>query len=557
MSKMKKKACIYVRVSTEHEEQDQSYNAQLNYFKEHYKEDYDIIKIYAEKESGTSIKKREEFKKMLKDSGLELEEKRGNINIYNTNKEPQFNYIITKSISRFARNIEIKEVIRKLDKQGVYIIFDDINRCTEDKEDSLLLGILLQMAEEESTNKSKIIKWGKKRSAENNVIPMNRPPYGYIADIENNRLIAEPKESEVVKLIFNLYVEGNGVRKIKQILTDKGIYNKEGKEFSENLILYIIQNPKYCGLNIRNRFIKTDIFNQNQQLELEENEWIALKNSRIDKIIDDEIFEKAQQELNSRRINGKGYRGFSKSKFANKIKCKCGGNYIHNTYYYPSGNVEYYVCNKKKKLGKVKSGCSSRNITQEELDNAIDTFISNYNMLFKEKIENILKQLNKKENKIVATDTSKIENKLSNINSLLNNNKFKTEKLIDMLLESSTTKEQLINKKLEEIESENKKLEAEKSELNNIINNKKGMLNNIQVFKNMLREIKKEELSTDRNNFIEGIAQIELDKDDNIKITTKIFIVLDTLLLTALEYNANNNYIVEFKKQLYSIIKKI
>ena len=556
---MKKKACVYVRVSTDHIEQDQSYQAQMTYFKEHYS-DYEIIETYAERESGTSIKNRTEFQRMLKDAGLELEVKRGNINIYSTNKEPKFNYIITKSISRFSRNSEIKEVIRKLKNQGVYIVFDDINKSTESEDDVLLVGILQQLAEEESRNKSKIIKWGKKRSAEQNIIPMNIIPYGYKGDIEQNRLEIDENESKVVKYIFELYLNGNGARKIREILTKEGYRNRKGKEFTENMILYIIQNPKYCGVNVRNRYMKNDIFNQTSQVELSEDQWLKMKNERIDIIISEEDFAKAQELINGRRKNGRGYRGYTKSQYANKIKCECGGNYIHNMYYNKDGTKRgIFVCNRRKKLGKAKSGCTSRNIFESELEEVIDEYCNGkYKKIFDLKVKWGLREIEEKTNKVNALDLKNVSVKLSELNNKLNENRSKIEKLIDMLLDSSSTKEDIINSKINKLEEENKKLESEKSELDVIINEKNLVLENLSKTSKMLNNIKEKNTKTtiSKKDFIEDIAIIRLDKKDKIEIISEAMLIMNSVVLTTMKFKGENTFLENWINTVKPIVKK-
>lgn len=556
---MNKKACVYVRVSTDHIEQDQSYQAQMTYFKDHYS-DYEIVETYAERESGTSIKKRTEFQKMLKDAGLELEVKRGNINIYNTNKEPRFNYIITKSISRYARNTEIKTVIRKLKAQGVYIIFDDINKSTESEDDELLVGILLQMSEEESRNKSKIIKWGKKRSAEANIIPMNIEPYGYKAIIEENRLEIIESEANVVKYIFELYLNGNGARKIREILTSEGYKNRKGKEFTENMILYIIQNPKYCGINVRNRYMKDDIFNQTSQVELSEDQWLKMKNERIDEIISEEDFHKAQEIIQGRRRNGRGYRGYTKSIYANKIQCECGGNYIHNMYYNKDGTKRgIFVCNRRKKMGKDKSGCTSRNIFETELEEVIDEYCNGkYKKLLDLKIKWGLREIEEKTNKVNALDLKNVSIKLSELNNKLNENRSKIEKLIDMLLDSSSIKEDIINSKINKLEEENKKLESEKSELDVIINEKNLVLENLSKASKILNNIKEKNNKTiiSKKDFIEDIAIIKLNKKDKIEIISEVMLIMNSIVLTTMKFKGENTFLKNWINTIKPIIKK-
>ena len=304
MNKLKDKIAIYARVSTEMAEQDTSFQAQIKYFTEKFADEYEIVQVYADKGSGLSLKNRPQFQQMLKDAGIEIEERKGKINTYATNKQPKFKYILTKSVSRFSRNTETVSIIRDLKSKGVYVIFDDINKSTEDAESDMILGFLQNIAQEESANRSKIVKWGKKRSAESGHISLQADVYGYQANLEENTLRLIPQEAEVIKKIFSLALEGSGVRKIKRLLTEENIFNRDGKQFSESHIMYILKNQKYCGFNIRNRWEKIDLYNSNKQREKPQEEWIIQETDKIDKIIDREIFDKIQ-ELIAKRSNAK------------------------------------------------------------------------------------------------------------------------------------------------------------------------------------------------------------------------------------------------------------
>lgn len=560
----KPKAAIYARVSTESLEQDGSFEAQQRYFTEKYKDKYEIVEVYAEKKSGTNIKNRDEFQRLLKDAGLELEHKKGNINLYNTKNEPKFNYILVKSVSRFSRNTEAVTIIRKLKSQGVYVVYDDINKTTESEDDEMLLSIMQTVAQQESVEKSRIVRWGIKRSAEANMIRMSSIPFGYDRVPNENRLLINEKEAEIVKYVYELYVnEDKGVRAIKQMLDEKGYKNREGKSFTERSLLYMVQNCKYCGINLRNRYTSNDLYNKNSRIELSEEEWIKFKNERIPVIISQEMFDEAQKKLESRRTNGRGYRGFTRSPFAKKFACECGGTYIHNKF--KNGDKEavgFYVCNRRKKMGKAKSGCTSRNILESELNDVIEEYINGkYKKVLLEEIDLANKHLSEKLDEINKIDITNIKIKATDIEAKLEENKRKIEKLIDMLLDSSNTKEDIINKKLQLLEEENKTLEEEMSELNVIIKNKDDILNNIDNFRRLLKELEygtKNLIPLNKKDFIESILLIDLDENNEIEIYDKIIIKVSTLHVVAKKWNVNQNLndnynglIRDFKENYY------
>lgn len=557
----KPKAAIYARVSTESLEQDGSFESQQRYFTEKYKDKYEIVEVYAEKKSGTNIKNRDEFQRLLKDAGLELEHKKGNINLYNTKNEPKFNYILVKSVSRFSRNTETVTIIRKLKAQGVYVIYDDINKTTESEDDEMLLSIMQTVAQQESVEKSRIVRWGIKRSAEANMIRMSSIPFGYDRVPNENRLLINEKEAEIVKYVYELYVnEDKGVRAIKRMLDEKGYKNREGKSFTERSLLYMVQNCKYCGINLRNRYTSDDLYNKNSRIELSEEEWIKLKNERIPVIISEEMFDEAQKKLESRRTNGRGYRGFTKSPFAKKFKCECGGNYIHNKF--KNGDKEavgFYVCNRRKKMGKVTSGCSSRNILESELDEVIEEYLNGkYKKMLDLKISWALREIEEKYEKANSIDLENVSEKLHKINIKLKENSAKLNKLMDMLLDSSITKEDVINSKMKKIEDENKNLESQKAELDITINQKNLVLKNLTEASKMLNKIKDKNLdgTISREKFIEDIRIIKLNKNDKIEITTTVMSIMTSIVLTTINFKGENTLLKNWVDYVKPILNK-
>lgn len=240
----RQRVCAYCRVSTENEEQIISYNAQVSHYKREIEKNknYEFVKVYADRGiTGTSTKNRTEFNLMIEDC------KNGKIDL-----------IITKSISRFARNIlDCISYTRLLKELGVEVYFEKENIKTLEQSGEFVLTILGGLAQEESRNISKNTSWGIRHKFSNGQMKINHNMFlGYTKDVDGN-LIIEENEAEIVRLIFRLYVEGNSLSKIKKYLEDNNIKTLKGKStWYEANILQMLKNEKYKG--------DTDIIEQNE-----------------------------------------------------------------------------------------------------------------------------------------------------------------------------------------------------------------------------------------------------------------------------------------------------
>lgn len=529
MTKLKDKIAIYARVSTEMVEQDTSFVAQIKYFTEKFATKYDIVQVYSDKGSGLSLKKRPQFQQMIKDAGIDLEERKGKINTYTSNRQPKFKYILTKSVSRFSRNTEITSIIRDLKQKGVFVIFDDINKSTEDAESEMLLGFLQSISQEESRNKSQIIKWGKKRSAENGYVSLQSEIYGYKANLKENTLRIIPKEAEVIRKIFDLAQEGNGARKISRILAQENKFNKKGKPFGEFNLLYILRNPKYCGLNVRNRWETIDLFNASKKREKPESEWITQETDKIDKIISKELFDKVQKEIAKRSTLKRGI-NIGKGELSQKIRCSvCGSFYTRSREVKIDGTIRvFYHCGNKKRNG-IKA-CKSRNVTQEEVDKKINSFrkdsyktstIMIQKVLIKKLQNRKIDIINDKDrNNILEIEEIKV--KIAKYESRLNN-------LIEVMLDAPTDtlkrvynkKTEGINGKLKILEMELKVFETGEDKINKIIANIDMAIKAILLF-----EVKE---NMTREEFLDEVVYISVE-DDRLEMITKNFMDMSKFL---------------------------
>lgn len=228
----KKRVAAYCRVSTEKEEQAQSFESQCDFFRCYIeqKKEWEFYKVFADEGiSGTSTKKREQFNQMIAEA-----------------KQRKFDLLITKEISRFARNtLDSIYYTRELRKVGVGVLFlnDGINTLDGDAE--LRLSIMASIAQEESRKTSERVKWGQKRRMEEGVV-FGRSMLGY--DVRNGKMYVNEEGAEVVRKIFYKFVEERkSTHTIARELLEEGIYPMRSKKWRNTVILRILQNEKYCG----------------------------------------------------------------------------------------------------------------------------------------------------------------------------------------------------------------------------------------------------------------------------------------------------------------------
>ena len=232
---MKKlRVAAYCRASTNHEEQESSRETQVSYYgkliAEH--KEWQLVKIYAECASGTQLKKRPEYMKMIKAC-----------------KQGKIDLILTKSVSCFGRNtLDTLKTLYELFNSGVKVFIDKENLNSYDKEMRTMIGIYAGFAQEEIKNMSDNIKWGIRERMREGKVCLNCTRFlGYDKD-ENGKLVVVESEAVIVRKIFELYLNGWGVRKIKKYLEENGIKTVTGKDvWSTSTIDRILSNEKYVG----------------------------------------------------------------------------------------------------------------------------------------------------------------------------------------------------------------------------------------------------------------------------------------------------------------------
>lgn len=246
ISREKKSVCAYARVSTDSDDQLNSYQAQINEFTKKIQEnpEWEFLDMYADEGiSGTSMKKRTEFLRMIEDA------RAGKIDL-----------ILTKSLSRFARNtVDCLTVVRELREINVEVYFEKENLYSSDTKIDFMLTIFSSIAQEESRNISENVKWGFRKRFKEGKVHINTTRFlGYDKDADG-KIIINTKEAKTIRIIFDMYIAGSSLKDIAQFLTENDIPNGRKEIFwTSATISTILVNEKYCGDAILQKRVVVD-----------------------------------------------------------------------------------------------------------------------------------------------------------------------------------------------------------------------------------------------------------------------------------------------------------
>lgn len=318
----------YCRVSTDSEEQLTSYTMQKRVYTEMImgKPEWQLVDIYADEGiSGTRADKRDEFQRMIRDC------RRGKID-----------YIITKSVSRFARNTaECIEFVRQLKLMGIGVIFEEQNIDTLKCDSELLMTIHAGFAQAESESMSRNITWSYRKRFENGeVIFSYKNMLGYRKGADGQPEII-PEEAEIVRSIFDMYLSGMSCKDIATTLEQEGMLTKAGKaKWSTATIQNILKNEKYCGDAITQKTITVDCIAKLRKKNAGEAPMYYVRDNHA-AIIDRKTFNKAQEER-ARRASMKcaseknsttGQGHYTKYALAEVMRCaRCGSKFRRLTW---------------------------------------------------------------------------------------------------------------------------------------------------------------------------------------------------------------------------------
>ena len=360
MLETKKRVAAYCRVSTDSEDQANSFESQQRYFRQYIERnpDWELYAIFADEGiSGTNTKKRKEFNRMIECA-----------------KNGDFDLIITKEISRFARNtLDSIFYTRDLKKHGVGVIFlnDSINTLDGDAE--LRLAIMSSIAQEESRKTSERVKWGQKRQMEQGVV-FGRSMLGY--DVKDGKMTINEEGAKIVRLIFHKFAdEGKGTHVIARELREEGIEPMRVKEWQNTVILRVIRNEKYCGDLVQKKTYTPDFLSHEKKYNRGQEEFVILKDHH-EPIISRELFDKANRILDAKSLSQEGKAKHSnRYPFSGKIKCgRCGASYVARYKTRKDGSrYKAWRCYEAAKHGRPhidkagnQAGCSGESIRNED-----------------------------------------------------------------------------------------------------------------------------------------------------------------------------------------------
>ena len=361
----------YARVSVDKETMHHSLVAQIDYYKQLIENNpkWKLYDIYVDEGITGTTESRDSFQKLIADALA------GNIDL-----------IITKSITRFARNtVTLLETVRKLKANNIEVYFEEQNIHTLSKDGELLLTILASYAQEESRSVSENMKWRVKKNFEEG-LSWGTHLYGY--KYEDNKYEIIPEEALVVKKIFDLYLEGNGVQAITKTLEAEGLKTRKNIFFSKSTIRAMLSNEYYTGNKILQKTYRKDFISKRTLTNNGELAKYYVEDSH-EGIISKEDFNKVQKMLKAKKdkINWKVKKPLILP-FSGIIECGCcGKHYSRKTTPYK----HIWLCRTNNDKGiKV---CNSKQVPEEilfEMTNEILGTTSFDEKLFKKKIEKII-----------------------------------------------------------------------------------------------------------------------------------------------------------------------
>ena len=492
---------FYARVSTDKDAQLNSLDNQILYFKNFINDNsnWEYVEGYIDEGiSGTSVKNRTNFLKMIRDA-----------------KGGKFDLILTKEISRFSRNtIDSIKYTQELLASDVGVLFlsDNINTILPDSE--LRLTIMSSIAQEEVRKLSERVRFGMKRSKEKGIVLGNNVITGFTK--EKGKLKINEKEAIMIRKIYSLYASGKyGLSKISKILYDEGYKTNKGGFIHITTLRRMITNPKYKGFYCTNTVMTKDYRNK-KQIRLPMDEWIIKdSNGEIPAIVSEKLWDKANDILKHKKSNYlkniDDDRIFSKRyPYSGNIYCehhKCKYKRVNNN------ENSYWICNDYAMHGE--KTCKSPKLYEKELDK-----------IFKYIFSNLIKNFDEIKNKLVSIYKNNNYNTFNEIERLrkeINNLNYKKESLLELYIEK------IIEKHEFEIRNNkyNEKIEKNKREIKELEN---------KDIDETIKKIKQLELGEFINENFDKLSKLLIEKievkksDDKARVILSIYINLFNIM---------------------------
>nr|WP_288867938.1 recombinase family protein [uncultured Blautia sp.] len=359
-SRKKRRVAGYARVSTDMEDQQTSYAAQCDYYTSYIqsREDWEFVGLYSDEGiSATSTRHREGFNKMVEDA-----------------LEGKIDLIITKSVSRFARNtVDSLSTIRKLKDNGTECYFEKEAIDTLDAKGEVLLTILSSLAQDESRNISENSTWGIRKRFEIGQHKMSTKRFlGYDAD-ENGKLVVNKQQAKIVKRIFMEFLWGKTTDYMKRIFEREGVMNWDGgTKWQSTTIGSMLENEKYKGDTLLQKSYTVDFLTKKRVQNEGEIQQYYIEDDH-EAIIEPWIWECVQLEMKRREryLEEHNITRFSQNTevnpFSSKIICgECNRAFARKGWRTPSGDWKVWQCSEQYKVKGVR-GCGNRHIYEDTL----------------------------------------------------------------------------------------------------------------------------------------------------------------------------------------------
>jgi len=419
------KVTYYARVSTLREEQDSSVEHQIEYFDKTIKEhpNWTYVDGYVDRVRGESTINRENFLRMIEDG-----------------KDGKFDLILTKEVSRFARNtIDSLTYTRELLRHGVGVLFQNDNICTVDSDAEFRLTIMASIAQDEVRKLSERVRFGHKQSIQKGVVLGNSRIYGY--DKLDGKLVINEREAEMIRFIFEQYASGMyAVRAIQRLLIEKGYKSRNGTEISHTTICGILCNPKYKGYYCGNK-VKIADYRTKEQVFLPEDEWVMYKDEtgeKVPAIVSEELWDRANSlyKTRSEEVKNRGRGQKTTSILSGKIYCTHHNAPFWRTSYshilHRDQNIYQWICREKKQ--KKSSICPTFAIYESELYDILGKcFIENLNS-FNEYADSFIGAYKE----VLAENISQVN--LDKLSADIDNLENKKEMLLDLYMGGDISK---------------------------------------------------------------------------------------------------------------------
>ena len=501
---------FYARVSSEKDEQLNSLDNQISYYRNFIKKNanWEFVDGYIDEGlSGMSTKKRENFHNMVNDA-----------------KSGLFDLVITKEITRFARNtLDSIQYTRELLSCGVGVFFQNDNINTLDEDSELRLTIMSGIAQDELRKLSSRIKFGHQEAIKKSVVLGNSRIFGYRKD--NKRLVIDEKEAEMVRELFTLYATDKySMKQLEDIFWSKGYRNNNGKKICHSTMSNTISNPKYKGYYVGNKVKIVDMFTKKQKF-LPPEEWVMFKDETgeiVPAIVSEELWEQANAVLKrrSRDVKNRQNQCNHANLLTGKMYCThCGRLYYRKDSKDRKGNMlSRWICS-----GKIANGaasCPSFTIYEEEIKEVLyDVFkdtaedakriIEEYTSLYAEMTEK----------NASSADLKRLKDRLDLLSR-------KKSKLLEYNIAGQISDRDFIEMN-RQIAKESSEVYSAIEETENEINSQAGFKEKIEEIKTVLQKAEKDASkemidSAFVNKYIDKIYVTPVD-DGVIDISVKLF----------------------------------